>query len=111
MGNASETAIILRYVAIVLRRPESGYMATAPDLGACFGYGDTVAAAKTDLTAALELHVAGMREDMMAMPPARECDEIRAALGHDVIEDYIVEIAVAPLMRTLHPAVATQRPS
>lgn len=109
MGNAFEKTIMLRYVAIVMRRPENGYMATTPDLGACFGYGDTVAAAKTDLTAALELHVTGMREDMMAMPPARERDEIHTALEHDVIEDYIVEIAVAPQLRTLHPAIAPQR--
>lgn len=109
MGDASEKTIMLRYVAIVMKRPEDGYMAAVPDLGACLGYGDSVAAAKTDLATALELHIAGMREEMTAMPPARDRDEIPALLDHDIVEDYIVEITVAPLMRTLHPVAAPRR--
>jgi predicted RNase H-like HicB family nuclease len=99
--NAGKT-ITLCYVAIILKEPDESYWATVPDLGACFAIGKTIAQAKADLAAALELHIEGMRAEMMAMPPARHRDEILADVDHDLVEDYVVEIKVEPLARMLH---------
>lgn len=100
--NAGNT-ITLRYVAIILKEPDGPYLATVPDLGACFAHGRTIAEAKADLPDALELHIDGMRAEMTAMPPARHRDEILAAVDHDVVEDYVVEIDIEPLARHIHP--------
>lgn len=95
--------ITMRYVAIVLKEPDEIYWATVPDLGACVAIGKTIAEAKADLAVALELHIQGMRAEMMAMPVARHRDEILAEIDHDVIEDYVVEIDIEPLARHIHP--------
>lgn len=99
----TNTTITLRYVAIVLKERDGPYVATVPDLGACFAHGRTIAEAKADLNDALELHIDGMRAEMTAMPPARHRDEILTSIDHDVVEDYVVEIDVEPSQRLLHP--------
>lgn len=98
----SNNTITLSYVAIVLKERDGPYVATVPDLGACFAHGRTIAEAKADLTDALELHIDGMRAEMTAMPPARHRDEILTSIDHDVVEDYVVEIDVGPSQRLLH---------
>ena len=110
--NAGNT-ITLRYVAIVLKEPDGPYLATVPDLGACFAHGRTIAEAKADLTDALELHIDGMRAKMTAMPPARHRDEILTSIDHDIVEDYVVEIDVEPLARHIHHMTSAKltRPS
>ena len=99
----SNNTITLRYVAIILKERDGPYVATVPDLGACFAHGRTIAEAKADLTDALELHINGMRAEMTAMPPARHRDEILATVYHEIVEDYVVEIDIEPLLRSIHP--------
>lgn len=84
--------ITLRYVAIVLKEPDTGYCATVPDLGTCFAIGRTASEAKASLPDAVALHIEGMRAENTPMPPARHRDEILMAIGYDVAEDYVVEI-------------------
>lgn len=98
----TNNAITLRYVAVILKEPDGPYVATVPDLGACFVHGHTIAEAKADLADALELHIDGMRAEMTAMPPARHRDEILTSIDHHVVEDYVVEIDVEPSQRLLH---------
>jgi predicted RNase H-like HicB family nuclease len=98
----TNNTITLRYVAVILKEPDGPYVATVPDLGACFVHGHTIAEAKADLADALELHIDGMRAEMTAMPPARHRDEILTSIDHHVVEDYVVEIDVEPLSRHIH---------
>lgn len=102
MNTNTGKTITLRYVAIVLKEPDGPYLATVPDLGACFAHGRTIAEAKAHLTDALELHIDGMRAEMIAMPSARHRDEILTSLDHDVVEDYVVEIDVELRERSIH---------
>lgn len=104
--NAGKT-ITLRYVAIILKEEDGPYLATVPDLGACFAHGRTIAEAKADLPDALELHIDGMRADGTPMPPARHRDEILTSIDHDVVEDYVVEVE---LRTPPSPTAAPSRP-
>lgn len=45
------------------------YVAVHPELGACFGQGDTPEEARADLALAAELHVSVMRENGLEIPP------------------------------------------
>lgn len=113
MNTNTGKTITLHYVAIVLKERDGPYVATVPDLGACFAHGRTIAEAKADLTDALELHIDGMQAEMTAMPPARHRDEILTSIDHDVVEDYVVEIDVEPLARHIHHMTSSKwtRPS
>ncbi len=81
-----------RYVAVILKEPDTPYLATVPDLGACFATGDTIEAAQASLPDALALHVEGMIEDDRPLPAARSRIEVLAAVGQPIVSDYIIEI-------------------
>lgn len=49
----------------------TSYLATVPDLGACFATGKTVEEAKAGLPDALTLHIEGMIADGQFLPPPR----------------------------------------
>lgn len=103
--------VTLRYVAIIVRDPDADapYCAAVPDLGACFAVGNTAEEAKASLPDALAPHIEGMRAAMVAMPPARHRDEILLALDHDVVEDYVIEIEIEPLARSIHHVATNGR--
>lgn len=52
----------MRY-AIVIEKAESNYSAYVPDLPGCVTTSATVAEVEQDICEAIELHLAGLRED------------------------------------------------
>lgn len=58
----------MRY-AIVIENAEGNYSAYVPDLPGCIATGSTVAETETLIREAIELHLAGMREDGTPIPP------------------------------------------
>ena len=59
----------MRY-AIVIEHAGDNYSAYAPDLPGCVATGKSVAAVKEEMREAVELHLSGLREDGVAIPPA-----------------------------------------
>jgi predicted RNase H-like HicB family nuclease len=58
----------MRY-AVVIEMAEGNYSAYVPDLPGCIATGETVAEVQKLIREAIELHIAGMREDGLAIPP------------------------------------------
>lgn len=58
----------MRY-AIVIEKAESNYAAYVPDLPGCVATGATVEETEKLIREAIELHLAGMREDGAPIPP------------------------------------------
>jgi predicted RNase H-like HicB family nuclease len=55
--------------AIVIEKGESNYSAYLPDLPGCVATGATVEETESLLREAIELHLEGMREDGLPIPP------------------------------------------
>ncbi len=81
-----------RYVAVVLKEPDTQYLATVPDFGACFATGKTIDEAKASLPDALALHIEGMIADGQKLPPPRSRQAVLGAVDQPVVADYVVEI-------------------
>lgn len=58
----------MRY-AIVIEKSENNYGAWVPDLPGCVATGNTVEIVEKRIREAIELHLAGMREDGDPIPP------------------------------------------
>jgi predicted RNase H-like HicB family nuclease len=58
----------MKKYAIVVERAERNYAAYVPDLPGCVATGATVEEAEELLRAAIEVHVAGLREDGLPVP-------------------------------------------
>ena len=58
----------MRY-AIVIEKAETNYSAYVPDLPGCVATGDSVADIQQSIRDAVELHLAGLREDGIPLPP------------------------------------------
>jgi predicted RNase H-like HicB family nuclease len=54
--------------AIVVERARANFAAYVPDLPGCVATGDTVEATERLLREAIEIHVAGLREDGLPVP-------------------------------------------
>lgn len=59
----------MRY-AVVIEKAESNYAAYVPDLPGCVATGATMAEVEQAIREAIEMHVAGLREDGQPIPPA-----------------------------------------
>jgi len=59
----------MRY-AIVIEKAESNFSAYVPDLPGCVSTGMTIAEAETNIREAIAMHLEGMREDGIPIPPA-----------------------------------------
>ena len=67
--------------AIVVERPERNYAAYVPDLPGCVATGATVEEAEQLLREAIEVHIAGLREDGLPVPvPSSVVDYLEVAL-------------------------------
>ena len=60
------------YVAIVHRKPGTGYSVSFPDVPGCISGGKTVDEAMRAAETALSLHLAGLRQAGVAVPVARD---------------------------------------
>jgi predicted RNase H-like HicB family nuclease len=58
----------MRY-AVVIEKADENYSAYVPDLPGCIATGSTVAEVQQTIREALELHLSGMREDGIPLPP------------------------------------------
>jgi predicted RNase H-like HicB family nuclease len=58
----------MRY-AVVIEKAQGNYSAYVPDLPGCIATGETVAEVQQLIREAVELHIAGMREDGLSIPP------------------------------------------
>jgi len=58
----------MRY-AVVIEKAEKGFSGYVPDLPGCVAVGDTVEEVQRLMQQAIELHLAGMREDGDPIPP------------------------------------------
>lgn len=70
---------VKEYVVIYDRGPTS-WGATVPDLPGCFAVGATLEETKRLIREAIELHIAGLREDGVPVPePSTEADKVSVA--------------------------------
>lgn len=81
-----------RYVAVILKEPDTHYLATVPDFGACFATGKTVDEAKASLPDALALHIEGMIASGLPLPTPLSRVAVLAAVDEPVVTDYVIEI-------------------
>jgi predicted RNase H-like HicB family nuclease len=58
----------MRY-AVVIEKAQGNYSAYVPDLPGCIATGETVAEVQQLIREAIELHISGMREDGLSIPP------------------------------------------
>jgi predicted RNase H-like HicB family nuclease len=56
---------------IVIERAKANFSAYSPDLPGCVATGRTRVAAEKNMRAAIEMHIAGLREDGLPIPEAR----------------------------------------
>jgi predicted RNase H-like HicB family nuclease len=70
----------MKRYAIVVERAERNYAAYVPDLPGCVATGETVEQTERLLREAIELHVAGLREDGLPVPePASVVDYVEVS--------------------------------
>jgi predicted RNase H-like HicB family nuclease len=70
----------MKKYAIVVERAERNYAAYVPDLPGCVATGKTVEETEKRLREAIELHVAGLREDGLPVPePASVVDYLEVS--------------------------------
>ncbi|HTU21586.1 MAG TPA: type II toxin-antitoxin system HicB family antitoxin [Gemmataceae bacterium] len=71
----------MKKYAIVVERAERNYAAYVPDLPGCVATGATVKEAEELLREAIEIHVAGLREDGLPVPaPSSVVDYLEVAV-------------------------------
>ena len=69
----------MRY-AMIIETGQQNYSAYLPDLPGCVATGKTIEEVRERMRAAIELHIAGMREDGLQIPePTSLADYIEAA--------------------------------
>jgi predicted RNase H-like HicB family nuclease len=69
----------MRY-AVVIEMAQGNYSAYVPDLPGCIATGETVAEVQQLIREAIELHIAGMREDGLSIPaPSSRVEYVQVA--------------------------------
>ena len=58
----------MKYV-VVIEKGDSNFSAYAPDLPGCVAAGDTIEEVERLMRRAIEIHIAGLREDGIVVPP------------------------------------------
>src|SRR5690606_33645643 len=81
-----------RYVAVIIKEPDTAYLGTVPDFGACFTLGDTIEEAKANLPDAIATYLDGMETDGRSLPEPRSRKAVLAAIEEPIVEDYVIEI-------------------
>jgi predicted RNase H-like HicB family nuclease len=65
--------------AIVVEKAEGNYAAYVPDLPGCVSTGKTLEEAERNIRDAIRLHLEGMKEDGLAVPPPSAiCEYVEA---------------------------------
>ncbi|TVQ36402.1 MAG: CopG family transcriptional regulator [Geminicoccaceae bacterium] len=74
-----------RYPALIHKEPDSDYGVSFPDLPGCVAAAATAEAAVAEAREALQLHVDGMIEDGMTLPPPSPLDAVYAAAEGGIV--------------------------
>lgn len=61
--------------AVVIEKAKSNYSAYVPDLPGCVATGATVEEAETEICAAIQFHLEGLRREGFAIPIPSSCVE------------------------------------
>jgi predicted RNase H-like HicB family nuclease len=70
----------MQYAIVIEKVPGSNYSAYVPDLPGCVAAADTLDEIKQLMTEAVEIHIAGMREDGLPIPdPSTEVAVVEVA--------------------------------
>jgi predicted RNase H-like HicB family nuclease len=69
----------MRYLVVYEKGPTS-YSAYSPDLPGCAAAGTTLEQTRENMRGAIELHLAGLREDGLPIPEGRAADETKAEI-------------------------------
>ncbi|MCC9002314.1 MAG: type II toxin-antitoxin system HicB family antitoxin [Candidatus Competibacter sp.] len=56
------------HYAVVIQKAERNYAAYVPDLSGCVATGQTLEEIETQIQEAIQLHLRGMREDILLIP-------------------------------------------
>lgn len=71
----------MQYLIILEKAKDGTIWAQVPDLPGCFSSGRTIREAKKNIVEAIELHIEGMREEGMSVPPpSAKADLVRVAV-------------------------------
>ena len=62
----------LQYLVRISKDPDSDWGASVPDLPGCVATGKTIDSALGRIEGAIKLHLRGVREDGIPLPPPRE---------------------------------------
>ena len=83
----------LRYLVRINKDPESNWGASVPDLPGCVATGKTIDSALRRIEGAIELHLRGMHEDGLRIPPPRHRAVTPRRTQHTV--DFYATVEVA----------------
>ncbi|MGC9453364.1 MAG: type II toxin-antitoxin system HicB family antitoxin [Phycisphaerae bacterium] len=61
---------------VVIEKADGNYSAYVPDLPGCVATGETLEEVRSAVRDAVEMHLAGLREDGQEIPPARAMGEV-----------------------------------
>jgi predicted RNase H-like HicB family nuclease len=66
--------------AVVIEKGQRNYSACVPDLPGCVATGETLEEVRQEIRAAVDFHIAGLKEDGCPMPePTSVCDYVETA--------------------------------
>ena len=83
----------IKYVALIRKEENTDYWVDIPDLPGCVSWGETEDEAMTKFQDALELHLEGMKEENLPLPPPRSKDDILSSEEDPYLSAYIIEVA------------------
>ena len=84
------------YIAWLRKEAASDYGGDFPDFPGCVTAGKTLEEARRMAAEALQLHIAGMREDRAAIPNPSTLGSIMADPENREAEAFLVEVATEP---------------
>lgn len=90
----------------VIERGETGFGVFFPDLPGCTSAGDTFSEAIVNAHEALALHIAGMVEDQIVLPPASPINALPALPAEVILEAVILVATTVPSGRTTQVSIA-----
>ncbi len=89
------------YVCLIRKEPHTDYWADIPDIPGCTARGETAEAALESFDTALTLHIKGLVEDNLPLPPPRAIEEVIASDPGSFHEIYRVEVIDPHLLLSL----------
>ncbi|HTK83442.1 MAG TPA: type II toxin-antitoxin system HicB family antitoxin [Patescibacteria group bacterium] len=89
------------YVCLIRKEPHTDYWADIPDIPGCIARGATAEAALESFDAALCLHIKGLVEDNLTLPPPRTIEQVVASDPGSFVEIYRVEVIDPHLLLSL----------